>query len=179
MAGIFKHLGGETLGAISSNKAVQYVGGPLGKNIKSNIATMQAGTAQAKNAKQMIKRGDKARNKMQKELDNPATSDARREVIGKKMQTLDAQSGIRKAQIDAGNQQIADGVVGMGRSATDWITAADKKAEGAGRAMAMGARVGAVAGASVLAGTGIRAMNGGGLTYNNQGERDIAGIPFI
>lgn len=41
------------------------------------------------------------------------------------------------------------------------------------------ARIGAAAGAYGAANVGMRAINGGGVTYNNQGQRDIAGIPFV
>lgn len=42
-------------------------------------------------------------------------------------------------------------------------------------AMRVGAGVGIYAGAAA----GARYVSGGGMTYNNQGQRDIAGIPFI
>lgn len=41
------------------------------------------------------------------------------------------------------------------------------------------ARIGAAAGIYGAAAIGGRAISGGGATYNSQGQRDIAGIPFI
>ena len=42
-----------------------------------------------------------------------------------------------------------------------------------------GKRVGTVLGAGVATAVGVRYLSGGNLTTNAQGERDIAGIPFI
>lgn len=42
-----------------------------------------------------------------------------------------------------------------------------------------GKRIGTVLGAGVAVGVGMRYLSGGNLTKNAQGERDIAGIPFI
>ena len=42
-----------------------------------------------------------------------------------------------------------------------------------------GARIGAAAGAYAAGAVGIRLMDGGSLTRNSSGERDIAGIPFF
>lgn len=41
------------------------------------------------------------------------------------------------------------------------------------------ARIGTAAGLYMGAAAGARYVSGGGMTYNNQGQRDIAGIPFI
>lgn len=60
----------------------------------------------------------------------------------------------------------------------DYVTAKDYKGQD-GRAMAAMAR-GTAVGAAWMGMNGIgRAVTGGGMTYNNTGERDIAGIPFI
>lgn len=48
-----------------------------------------------------------------------------------------------------------------------------------GRFFTAAARIGAAGGVYAGAAVGTRAINGGGATYNNRGERDIAGIPFI
>lgn len=89
----------------------------------------------------------------------------------------------RGTQLGKRGEGLAEGMAGsltnMGGSLKNWATAADMKGAGGGRAMAIGARAGAVVGGSVALGTGVRAVNGGGMTYNNRGERDIAGIPLI
>lgn len=41
------------------------------------------------------------------------------------------------------------------------------------------ARIGTAAGLYMGAAAGARYVSGGGMTYNNQGQKDIAGIPFI
>lgn len=57
------------------------------------------------------------------------------------------------------------------QGAKDWL--------GSGTRMDTVKKVGMVAGAYAGANVGLRELNGGGATYNNRGERDIAGIPFI
>lgn len=70
------------------------------------------------------------------------------------------------------NAQFKDGATGL----KNYFTAQDRpESKGMTSAIRIGGAVGAYAG---VAG-GLRALSGGSMTTNNQGQRDIAGIPFI
>ncbi len=73
---------------------------------------------------------------------------------------------------------VSSGVAGMAKGVGGYFAASDMRGL-SGRAMTAAVRTGTAGAAYMGANAGLRYLSGGGLTYNNQGERDIAGIPFI
>jgi hypothetical protein len=76
--------------------------------------------------------------------------------------------GIRAKQVGAAAQQAAAHIYRAGKYAVGEGTIGQ-------RAIKTGAMGGAYMGGNTL----VRGASGGGATYNNDGERDIAGIPFL
>ncbi len=82
------------------------------------------------------------------------------------------------AQRDAADRAIWNQVKQAPKQGWGYLTAADRA--GSNDRFKVGAmRTGLAVGAYAGANAGLRYMSGGGITYNNRGERDIAGIPFI
>lgn len=106
-----------------------------------------------------------------------------------KIQQLQNALELRKAQTgkydknleqvsEAGYDTMAGGITDMAKSIPNYFMATDMRGL-QGRAMVAGTRIGVGAGVYMGGAAGLRYMSGGGLTYNNAGEQDIAGIPFI
>ena len=88
------------------------------------------------------------------------------------------QLGIATAASPAASKQVGGGIGEMWKGTRGYFTGADLAGQD-GRTMAAAARIGAAGAAYMGVNGGLRYLSGGGMTYNNQGERDIAGIPFI
>lgn len=73
---------------------------------------------------------------------------------------------------------VSGGLASMAKGVGGYFAASDMRGM-SGRAMTAAVRTGTAGAAYMGANAGLRYMSGGGMTYNNQGERDIAGIPFI
>lgn len=84
--------------------------------------------------------------------------------------------GLVDSAATSGTDRMAGGLSDMGKGIGNYFTAKDVNK---GRMMTSAVRIGGAGAAYMGAATGARYLSGGGLTYNNQGERDIAGIPFI
>lgn len=101
------------------------------------------------------------------------------------VKTLEGKLKGQESQLKALNKKAANKSQTFGETAWDYAKTplnylgAKDYAGQDGRAMAIAARTGAV-GAAWMGVNGLgRMATGGGMTYNNTGERDIAGIPFI
>lgn len=70
---------------------------------------------------------------------------------------------------------LGSAAIGSGRM----LIGQDMAGEGWARAAAVGVRAGAPLAAYGAMANGTRYMSGGSMGTNNQGERDIAGIPFL
>ena len=81
-------------------------------------------------------------------------------------------------RLEKRGNEMRGGVGDMIKGVGGYFAASDMRGMG-GRAMTAAVRTGTAGAAYMGANAGLRYMSGGGLTYNNQGERDIAGIPFI
>lgn len=76
-------------------------------------------------------------------------------------------------------QDRTEAVTGMAGKIGTFATGGDFAGQGWKRAGAVGARWGTPIAASVAAGTGMRYATGGSFTQDREGNRDIAGLPFM
>lgn len=74
---------------------------------------------------------------------------------------------------------MMQGLGGVAKNTGRLLIGSDMAGEGWARAAAVGVRVGAPLAAYGAMANGTRYMSGGSMGTNNQGERDIAGIPFL
>lgn len=91
---------------------------------------------------------------------------------GPEMAEVAALRGAERARAD----EIVGGMKDIGTAAKDWALARDVSGS---RAMTLARRYGTLAAGSVAVGAGARFMTGGSMTHDRDGNRDIAGIPFI
>jgi hypothetical protein len=135
-------------------------------------------------ARETIKASKATRNETLTQLDtaakglNPSSAvdaadlkniQAAREAASAQHKTIRGESG-QQAGRSAGS---AVGAV------AGYYAGADRAGQGIRRAGAIGARAGMTMGAGMVVGTGVRYGSGGSFTQNRNGERDIAGIPFV
>jgi len=84
----------------------------------------------------------------------------------------------REAMSDIGGGAL-DAGIDMAKSVGGYFTGADRAGQGWGRGRAVATRAGMTVGAGMGIATGARYASGGTFTENRNGDRDIAGIPFI
>jgi hypothetical protein len=107
-----------------------------------------------------------------------ADRDAAKKVLQGRIDSLSAAQKVAGEHAGAMQDSMVGGIADMGKSIGRYFGATDMRDQ-SGRFLTAATRVGAAGGAYMGAATGARYLSGGGLTYNNKGERDIAGIPFI
>lgn len=102
---------------------------------------------------------------------------AEREKISRqKIKEMQAEN--RKAQGLIGGQAM-DVALDSAKAVGGWAVGSDRAGQGWARTRAVAARAGMVAGTGMAVGTAGRYATGGTFTRNRDGERDIAGIPFV
>lgn len=84
----------------------------------------------------------------------------------------------REAMSDIGGGAL-DAGLDMAKSVGGYYSGADRAGQGWGRGRAVATRAGMTVGAGMGIATGARYATGGSFTENRNGDRDIAGIPFI
>lgn len=77
------------------------------------------------------------------------------------------------------NGEYKEAAKNFGKIPLDLVTGADYKGEGMKRAGIVGLRAGTALGMGTAFDVGVRQIGGGDFTHNANGEKDIAGIPFI
>lgn len=168
---VFKHLatnGAEGVGLNTARKVTSQSAkkmnqaGRLDKRIANDIA---------KNEKKM------AGIKSDKGLSDADRTNALSALEARNKTLAGRQSGLTDVA-DEYQDAMVSGAGDMMKSVGRYFGATDLRGQ-SGRAMAIGVRGAVGAGAYMGANTALRYVSGGGMTHNNQGERDIAGIPFI
>lgn len=168
---VFKHLathGPDGVGMKNALNVTKNSGRKMGKydkmskDVNTRIAQLQKDKTAALKADGL---DDARKAEIALGFDNQIKSQQRR------LDTLTERSGVNQDNMMDG---AGDALKSVGR----YFGATDLRGQ-SGRAMAVGVRGAVGVGAYMGANTAMRYVSGGGMTYNNQGERDIAGIPFI
>lgn len=88
------------------------------------------------------------------------------------------EADILEGKARASYMQAREGIKDTPKAIKNWMLAKDFSGDPEQFKVAAG-RIGVVGGAYAGLAIGGRYISGGGVTYNNQGQRDIAGIPFV
>lgn len=168
---VFKHLATQGANGVGMKNAYD-VARQSGKKM-SQASRMDSRLASkiSKNEKEAAKiKADKGLGEADRERALATLSSRHKQLSGRKNGLSDTADGYQDQMVSG----IGDTIKGVGR----YFGATDMRGQ-SGRATAMAVRGGVAAAGYMGANTALRYVSGGGMTYNNTGERDIAGIPFL
>jgi hypothetical protein len=181
MAGLVKHIAsntGETLLGLPVLNKLRPQGGGVG--IKSNFNGMKQSHKDMAEANRVLKSGNETEKRLtamrDKAMKDGNTNDVT--MANNMLSQMKNERSMYEGTRDAATKSTADSMNDMVKGVGRYFGATDMRGQ-SGRFMTGAVRNGAAVGGVMAAGTGLRYLSGGGMTYNNQGQRDIAGIPFI
>lgn len=149
--------------------------------IKSSYNDLREGGKDLRAAEKVISKSTAKKNKYQKQLEKAqedGTDLAGQAELMDKIRHHEGKIADHREFSTQAAERTGAGIGGLWKGTRKYFTGEDLAGQD-GRAMAVAARVGGAGAAYMGINGGLRYMSGGGMTYNNQGERDIAGIPFI
>lgn len=176
---VINELASNTIGSFKSTRLGGRVMGDVDTAVKGQYDNLREATDVSRNIRNRDRRVKAVNKKNDAIINNPNSTPSEIEAAQARKLRMEDQATSVAGRRDENSKAIADSISGMGGAIGNWAIAADAKGNGMGRAMTLGARWGAVGAGSMAVGAGVRALNGGTFTTNNQGQRDIAGIPFL